>query len=50
MRCRQGQVEEAPISSKPKIRRGLWSPEEDEKLINYMMKNCLIGRLIPIED
>ncbi|GLJ22228.1 hypothetical protein SUGI_0417830 [Cryptomeria japonica] len=24
---------------KPKLRKGLWSPEEDDKLINYMMKN-----------
>ncbi|CAK9139353.1 unnamed protein product [Ilex paraguariensis] len=24
---------------KPKLRKGLWSPEEDEKLMNYMLRN-----------
>jgi len=33
----------SPHFLKTKDKEGLWSPEEDEKLINYMMKNCLIG-------
>eukprot|EP00253_Pinus_taeda_P001186 PITA_01186 len=36
MRCRA--VEEAAPS---KLRKGLWSPEEDSKLINYILKNGL---------
>jgi len=43
MSCTQGQGKAAPVSSKPKIRKGLWSPEEDEKLYTYMMKKCLDG-------
>lgn len=31
------------ISPKPKMRKGLWSPEEDEKLITYMMKKGRIS-------
>ncbi|RWR73143.1 transcription factor MYB46 [Cinnamomum micranthum f. kanehirae] len=26
-------------SNKKKLRKGLWSPEEDEKLMNYMLMN-----------
>lgn len=37
MSCTTGGLP-SPIS-KPKLRKGLWSPEEDDKLINYMMKN-----------
>eukprot|EP00253_Pinus_taeda_P016743 PITA_16743 len=44
MRCMQGRVDGVPVSTKPKIRIGLWSPEDDEKLINYMKNNCLTGR------
>lgn len=43
MRCTQGQRDGATVSCKPKIKRGLWSPEEDEKLINYMKNKCHIG-------
>jgi myb proto-oncogene protein len=30
--------ETAACSSKPKLRRGLWSPEEDEKLYNHIIR------------
>uniref|UniRef100_A0ACD6A1V8 Uncharacterized protein n=1 Tax=Avena sativa TaxID=4498 RepID=A0ACD6A1V8_AVESA len=30
--------EAAACSSKPKLRRGLWSPEEDEKLYNHIIR------------
>jgi len=26
-------------TNKKKLRKGLWSPEEDEKLMNYMVRN-----------
>jgi myb proto-oncogene protein len=37
MSCTAGGLP-SPIS-KPKLRKGLWSPEENDKLIKYMMKN-----------
>lgn len=48
MGCMQGQGqglrEGFPTPpSKPKLRKGLWSPEEDEKLISYIMKKGMIG-------
>jgi hypothetical protein len=46
MSSTQGQGKGAPVSSQskvPKIKKGLWSPEEDMKLINYMRKNDHIG-------
>eukprot|EP00253_Pinus_taeda_P036525 PITA_36525 len=45
MSCTPGQeeAEGAPFTYKLKLRKGLWSPDEDEKLINYMMNNCLLG-------
>ena len=45
MSCTEGQGKAAVVSSKvEKIRKGLWSPEEDEKIIDYMTKNGLLGR------
>lgn len=44
MRSTQEQRQGVPFSSRLKIRKGLWSPEEDEKLFNYMMNNSLLGR------
>lgn len=32
-----------PPSKLPKLRKGLWSPEEDEKLITYIMKKGMLG-------
>eukprot|EP00253_Pinus_taeda_P008544 PITA_08544 len=43
MRCRKGQRQSVPFSSTPKMRKGIWSPEEDEQLNNYMMKNNIAG-------
>jgi hypothetical protein len=46
MGCTQGQgLREGfpPPPSKPKLRKGLWSPEEDEKLISYIMKKGMLG-------
>lgn len=51
MGCTQGQGqgqkvirESFPVPpSKPKVRKGLWSPEEDEKLITYIMKKGMLG-------
>jgi myb proto-oncogene protein len=31
------------VSPTPKLRKGLWSPEEDEKLITYIMKKGMLG-------
>lgn len=46
MGCMQGQGLREGFStplSKPKLRKGLWSPEEDEKLISYIMKKGMLG-------
>jgi myb proto-oncogene protein len=29
---------EAATTTRPKLRRGLWSPEEDEKLYNHIIR------------
>jgi len=39
MRCRRLGEGASATYSKPKVRKGLWSPEEDDKLTNYIMKN-----------
>eukprot|EP00253_Pinus_taeda_P031419 PITA_31419 len=40
----QGQGQDVlPTSFKPKIKKGLWSPEEDNKLTNYILRNGLTG-------
>eukprot|EP00253_Pinus_taeda_P016399 PITA_16399 len=36
------QAQGAPLSSKPKIRKGLWSREEDAKLVNFILKSDLL--------
>jgi myb proto-oncogene protein len=43
MSCTQRQGQGISISSKPKVRKGLWSPAEDEKLMNYVAKNGLLA-------
>lgn len=45
-RQRQGQVgtEDFPQApSKPNLRKGLWCPEEDQKLIAYIVNNGMLG-------
>lgn len=44
MGCTKGQGQCAPSPpSKPKLTKGLWSPEEDEKLNTYIMNKGIIG-------
>ncbi|XLU80921.1 hypothetical protein S245_004341 [Arachis hypogaea] len=37
--CGKDNDEDKNNNSKNKLRKGLWSPEEDEKLMKYMMNN-----------
>eukprot|EP00253_Pinus_taeda_P016525 PITA_16525 len=43
MRYIKGHRQGTPFSSNPQLRKGRWSPQEDEKLINYITMNGLRG-------
>jgi len=43
MKDTEGHGQGTSFPSKPKLRKGRWSPEEDEKLVNCITKNGLLG-------
>ena len=45
MRSTKGQRQRqgAPFHSNAELRKGLWSPDEDKKLFNYIIRNGLQG-------